>query len=65
MGGALPGGADGTGGAASGHTCAVWMAPAVIASKIDVDPTLVFDYPTLTHIAEFISDATRPELVPA
>ena len=33
---------------------------------IDVDPTLVFDYPTITHIAEFISDAIKPrELVAA
>jgi acyl carrier protein len=24
---------------------------------IDVDPTLIFDYPTLSHIAEFISGA--------
>lgn len=24
---------------------------------IDVDPTLVFDYPTLSHIADFISTA--------
>jgi acyl carrier protein len=31
---------------------------------IDVDPTLVFDYPTLAHIADFISDAVAPrELV--
>ena len=24
---------------------------------IDVDPTLIFDYPTLAHIAEYISSA--------
>jgi acyl carrier protein len=24
---------------------------------IDVDPTLIFDYPTLSHIADFISTA--------
>jgi len=24
---------------------------------IDVDPTLIFDYPTLAHIAEFIDEA--------
>lgn len=24
---------------------------------IDVDPTMIFDYPTLAHIAEFISTA--------
>ncbi|HTQ17845.1 acyl carrier protein [Mycobacterium sp.] len=31
---------------------------------IDVDPTLVFDYPTLAHIADFIRDAVGPrELV--
>ena len=24
---------------------------------IDVDPTLVFDYPTLTHIADFINES--------
>ena len=29
---------------------------------IDVDPTLVFDYPTLTHIAEFIAGTTQREL---
>jgi acyl carrier protein len=27
---------------------------------IDVDPTLVFDYPTLAHIADFIRDAVGP-----
>lgn len=31
---------------------------------IDVDPTLVFDYPTLAHIADFIYEAIGPrELV--
>jgi acyl carrier protein len=28
---------------------------------IDVDPTLVFDYPTLAHIADFIRDAIGPK----
>jgi acyl carrier protein len=28
--------------------------------EIDVDPTLVFDYPTLTHIADFISGEVEP-----
>jgi acyl carrier protein len=27
---------------------------------IDVDPTLVFDYPTLAHIADFISSEVEP-----
>jgi acyl carrier protein len=27
---------------------------------IDVDPTLVFDYPTLAHIAEFITESVGP-----
>jgi acyl carrier protein len=32
---------------------------------IDVDPTLIFDYPTLAHIAEFIDEAIaeQPEAV--
>jgi acyl carrier protein len=31
---------------------------------IDVEPTLVFDYPTLSHIADFIYEAIGPrELV--
>jgi acyl carrier protein len=28
---------------------------------IDVDPTLIFDYPTLAHIAEFIDDAVAEQ----
>lgn len=28
---------------------------------IDVDPTLIFDYPTLSHIAEFISTAVAEQ----
>ena len=33
---------------------------------IDVDPTLVFDYPTLAHIADFISsEVERHRLVTA
>lgn len=28
---------------------------------IDVDPTLIFDYPTLAHIAEFISTAAAEQ----
>lgn len=27
---------------------------------IDVDPTLVFDYPTLAHIADFITESVGP-----
>jgi hypothetical protein len=30
---------------------------------IDVDPTLIFDYPTLAHIAEFIDEAVTEEQV--
>jgi acyl carrier protein len=30
---------------------------------IDVDPTLIFDYPTLAHIAEFIDGAVAEERV--
>ena len=28
---------------------------------IDVDPTLIFDYPTLAHIAEFIDEAVAEQ----
>ena len=28
---------------------------------IDVDPTLIFDYPTLSHIAEYISAAVAEQ----
>jgi acyl carrier protein len=28
---------------------------------IDVDPTLIFDYPTLSHIAEFIDSAVTEQ----
>jgi acyl carrier protein len=28
---------------------------------IDVDPTLIFDYPTLSHIAEYISTAVAEQ----
>ena len=28
---------------------------------IDVDPTMIFDYPTLSHIADFIIDTTLAE----
>jgi acyl carrier protein len=28
---------------------------------IDVDPTLIFDYPTLAHIAEFIDQAVAEQ----
>lgn len=28
---------------------------------IDVDPTMIFDYPTLSHIAEFISAAVTEQ----
>jgi acyl carrier protein len=28
---------------------------------IDVDPTLIFDYPTLSHIAEYISTAATEQ----
>ena len=28
---------------------------------IDVDPTMIFDYPTLAHIAEYISDAVAEQ----
>jgi acyl carrier protein len=33
--------------------------------EIDVDPTMIFDYPTLSHIAEYIGTAVaeRPEAV--
>ena len=30
---------------------------------IEVDPTLVFDYPTIAHIADFICEAVDPQLV--
>lgn len=30
---------------------------------IDVEPTLIFDYPTLSHIAEFISTAVAGRVV--
>ncbi|OBK76159.1 hypothetical protein A5651_06830 [Mycobacterium sp. 1274761.0] len=32
---------------------------------IDVDPTLVFDYPTLSHIADYIGDAIAEQRVVA
>jgi acyl carrier protein len=28
---------------------------------IDVDPTMIFDYPTLAHIAEYIDDAVAEQ----
>jgi acyl carrier protein len=28
---------------------------------IDVDPTMIFDYPTLAHIAEFIDEAVAEQ----
>ena len=28
---------------------------------IDVDPTMIFDYPTLSHIAEYISTAVEEQ----
>ena len=28
---------------------------------IEVDPTLIFDYPTLAHIADFICEAIAPQ----
>jgi acyl carrier protein len=30
---------------------------------VDVDPTLIFDYPTLSHIAEYIGNAAIEEQV--
>jgi acyl carrier protein len=28
---------------------------------IDVDPTMIFDYPTLAHIAEYIDEAVAEQ----